>query len=407
MGWMIWEVLTLAAGGSGTSPEELENAEELESLRKEFLGLLRDLDKRESQMVDLQQRIEKLYLQLKMDDLALQEIYKVRQNPGLSPRQIKSISLEYMEVVFGKDPTQEVELNDLLKKEEVRTKMSSLLNGLKKEYAQYNRLRTELTGIGTRSDQYTFSSPKLDIFRQTLTEVSENSAALSETLDENLSAWEEDLQSFQDRYMEKLLQLRYAFEELKSNKFAHTYQTTADGENMEISARLIPKDSLALNTTVSTREVAPVKVQIAGGLKINASLGISFGQFFDSPASYFVRDGLILAEEKDSFFPILTSFFQFYRQSAGNVSFGGAFGIGVPLANRESVQSATFFLGPSFVFGNNGRIVLSTGLMGGQVERLTLGYQVGDSINTVDGLVPTKNQYELGYFLALSFNLVQ
>jgi hypothetical protein len=62
-------------------------------------------------------------------------------------------------------------------------------------------------------------------------------------------------------------------------------------------------------------------------------------------------------------------------------------------------------VGPSVIIGKSNRIILSGGIMTGQAERLSQGYRVGDSFVSEVDLVPTKDQYEFGYFLGLSYNL--
>ena len=96
-------------------------------------------------------------------------------------------------------------------------------------------------------------------------------------------------------------------------------------------------------------------------------------------------------------------FFHFYAQSKGQVSLGGAFGLGISIGG-ETAGLQTYFFGPSVIMGKGQRIVFSTGLMGGKVDRLAQGYQVGDAYDEV--IVPTKSIYELGYFLGVSFNLI-
>jgi len=139
---------------------------------------------------------------------------------------------------------------------------------------------------------------------------------------------------------------------------------------------------------------------------VNASIGVAFGQLFSQPQSFFVRDSSIRSEDKDSFFPIVTSFFHFYGQTAGNTAFGGSFGIGLPIVSSGGVQSASFFLGPSLIIGRGERIVVTSGIMGTRVERLAQGYEVGDRFISQANNVPTKTVYELGYFLGLSFNVL-
>ena len=101
----------------------------------------------------------------------------------------------------------------------------------------------------------------------------------------------------------------------------------------------------------------------------------------------------------------MTSFIHFYAPSRKAVTVAGSFGIGFPLGGGENLQSISFFLGPSLLFGNSERIVLNAGIMGGKVERLSQGYKLGDYYTSDANQAPTASVYELGYYLGISFNL--
>ena len=204
--------------------------------------------------------------------------------------------------------------------------------------------------------------------------------------------------------LQKMTSIWYEYEGLKSNDFSYTYRTEATGDRTILGLKFTARDSLGNVLPINKKELIPIKVPVYGGMKINVSIGLSFGRYFSQPQNYYLRDTTILSENVDEFLPIITSFFHFYPQSAGNVSIGGNFGIGIPLSNSEGSQSISFFLGPSFIFGKGQRIVLSTGIMGGKVQQLSEGLEVGDTLPAF-AAVPTKSSYELGYFLGISFNI--
>jgi hypothetical protein len=191
--------------------------------------------------------------------------------------------------------------------------------------------------------------------------------------------------------------------ELSNNKFSKTSTLTATGEKMKIKFVLTPLDSMQrLGMKAKT---TPVEVGVYGGLRVKASVGLSFGQFFSRPQQFFVRDSILQSSNKDAFSPILTSFIHFYAPSKRTVSLAGSFGVGFPIAGGETLQSVSFFLGPSLVFGKNERIVMSTGVMGGKVDRLSQGYELGDNFYSDSNVAPTISVYELGFYLGVSFNL--
>ena len=215
----------------------------------------------------------------------------------------------------------------------------------------------------------------------------------------------EELPNVKNLDIDQLSKLRYELEELKANDFSYTYRTNAQGDEMRFNLSLAPIDTTS-KLGLSTNELSTVEIPVYGGFKINASIGVSFGSYFNTPEGYFLRDSVIKSEEKDSFFPVLTSFIHFYNQGSGNISLGGTFGLGLSIGGEEGLQSANFLLGPSLILGRGERIVLSGGVMGGKVQRLGQGYQVGDrQISEVDN-VPTRSVYQMGYFAGLSFNLI-
>jgi hypothetical protein len=87
------------------------------------------------------------------------------------------------------------------------------------------------------------------------------------------------------------------------------------------------------------------------------------------------------------------------------MSIAGSFGVGFPLGGGENLQSISFFLGPSLLFGKGERIVLNAGIMGGKKEALSNGYQVGDPFGPESIDAPITTIYALGYYLGVSFNL--
>ena len=197
-----------------------------------------------------------------------------------------------------------------------------------------------------------------------------------------------------------LMSVRYTYEELKDHPFAYTYTFTPEQDEVKLNITLTPNDSAQVKN-VKKKAVAPIEFPVYGGIKVNASVGISFGGFFDRPQNYFSRDGQIRAEDGDAFLPIVTSFIHFYRQSQVSVSLGGSFGLGVAIGGETTGQ--TYFIGPSLILGKGQRVVISTGIMGGRVQRLGQDFEVGDLFD--ESNVPLRNVYEMGYFLGFSFNL--
>ena len=330
------------------------------------------------------------------------EVRKLRYNPNLKPSQIKKLAQEYMETIFAVNNVQELNLEKVLKKAEPQEQFAGQLQSYEKEAKNYE-LQSNLLSI--IQDSVALIQLNMQKFRNFKFAVNES---INDT-DQKLSGYQEEIENLKSVEIgrvdvQELAQLRYDYEALMENDFSHTYRAAAGKDKTTFNITLTPIDSAEI-TEAKTIQLAPIEIPVFGGLKVNTSIGISFGQFFNRPQSYFLRDSIIRSENTDSFVPILTSFFHFYGQSAGNVSFGGSFGVGIPLINGNDAQSVSFFLGPSLMIGNQDRIVLSAGIMGGKVDRLTEGFQAGDTFISSSNQVVTRSRYELGAYLGISFNL--
>ena len=146
-------------------------------------------------------------------------------------------------------------------------------------------------------------------------------------------------------------------------------------------------------------------MEVRGGLKVNASAGVSFGQFFEPSQRFSVNNGSIVGDNEGTFTPSLTSFLHFHGYRGQKATVGGTLGLGFPLMGSDDSQSVEFFVGPSLILGSSQRLVLSAGVMGGRAQRLAKGYEVGDAFDSNLGDIPTHGKYEMGLFLGASFSL--
>lgn len=354
------------------------------------------------------QEVQSLVESHQVNALIFQEIEKIKFDPALKPEQIKRMTKDYMCKALNSPPTQEnlsLNLDSLLRKGNTRGQLVNLLEEVKEKHddfreekAQLNSLKEELNS--QFSDNLLIQSqyllPAVRLYDQAATQESEITNMENKLL--------QMVTEIPDLDIAKLAALWREYEALQANSFAKDYRASAEGDNMSFNIQFTPNE-MGQSNKAPRMQIAPIQVAVAGGFKVNASIGVAFGQLFDRPQSYFVRDSTIRAEDKDSFLPIIASFFHFYGQSKGNVSVGGNFGIGLPISG-DSGQTASFFLGPSLIIGRGERLVLNGGLMGTRVERLAQGFEEGDRFLSEVNNVPTKDVYEMGYYLGLSFNLL-
>ncbi|MCB0618796.1 MAG: hypothetical protein KDC43_12425 [Saprospiraceae bacterium] len=399
--------------GEALSAEEQLISAELRDARNKYQKVLTELSEIETEMGNINSLIETAANAQAVQTVATREVQRLQYNPRLTPAQIKSMSSDYLSIVFDNRNVEELSINDIWKMSQRTQSISQSLDEAKRERNKYERKLQELQLLNQVINQYqnrNFQSASLaEQYQQLETSLNTTQAESSEiltTLDDNISQIEKSSEDMPQDDFDGLVKLRYLYTEMENNEFAYHYRTTAANDNTHLEVTLRPRDDLPEGVNVRSRRLAPVAVPTKGGLKINASFGLSFGQFFDPPQSYFVRDSVILSEDKDSFTPTLTSFLHFYKYNPNQVSLGGSFGIGLPIFNNQQGQSIAFFLGPSLIMGGSQRIVLSTGVMGARVERLTNGYQVGDAFDVNTAILPTDFSYQLGYFVGLSINVI-
>ncbi len=376
-----------------------------EGLYSQFYSLVNNIKSSESKLQAAGKDMERLLQAQQIKAFAAEEVKNLQKNPNMPPTEIKRLSLEYLETVLGPEATGGLSLGKIIEKtgaqSELQGKLETYRNETEKLEGYYGAvafIRDSLQG--------------LSLGTATFEELQKSVADYASDGNERLAYYhqmvgkaEEALPKAENFSVQGLIKMRYAMEELKANTFSHTFRATARGDMLGLKVVLEPIDSAGV-PGLSTRKLSTLEIPVKGGFKLNASVGVSFSSFFDQPRNYFLRDTLISSEDKDQFTPVVTSFLHFYNQSAGNTSFGGAFGIGLALGGQDGGQNINFFLGPSLMLGRGQRLALTAGLMGGKVERLGEGYEVGDTFISEADNVPTRSVYELGYFLGLSFNLM-
>lgn len=343
-----------------------------------------------------------------VSSIAAEEIRKLKRNPGIPPQKIRALSKEYLETVLGARQAEGLSLGEVLRKAEASQDLAQSLDS----YSRYaDTLAAELEKVAAIQASLEQLQAEEAFIERVAAYHQSGSMRLAE-YQQTAEMAREKLPEVQNLSVPNLLALRYELEELDANTFSYTYRTTAEGDALSISMALEPVDS-AEGPGVQLRELPSLQIPVYGGFKVTAGVGVSFGGFFRKPQGYFIRDSTIVAEDQDRFLPVITSFVHFYPQSAGNISLGGSFGIGLPLGGETGAQSISFFLGPCLILGKGERITINGGLMGAKAKRLGQGYQVGDyfvyepgpSIGSEADVVPTRSAYEFGYFLGVSFSL--
>ncbi|PSR14022.1 MAG: hypothetical protein DA408_08330 [Bacteroidetes bacterium] len=402
-------LLNLSTGpGSGFAGNDRDlSSDALAETRSAFNLAVQRADARAEKIEAVQEKVQQMLEAQQIQAFAAQEIKRLRFNPSLSPQQIKQFTQEYISRIFGKVDPKQIDLPTVIEKSNAQAGFSALTSDYEANVSKYREEVAQMSRMLLQFDLLEDSqSEKLASLKQEANEVVAAATDNLSSYQENVQSLETKVASMQSLDTQALTELRIDYLVTMENDFSKTFRYPATSDELNLQLTFTPIDSVGI-PNLTSRTVPPIAVKVFGGLQINASLGLSFGQFFERPETFYVRDSTIRSSEQDAFSPILTSFVHFYPQSRKETSVGGSFGVGIPLGGSGggSLDAITFFLGPSLIMGRQQRFVLSAGLIGGKVDQLTSGYQVGDPFDFQPDLLQTEAVYKLGYAVGLSFNL--
>lgn len=393
-----------SSGGLPFAAATEEGVAEFQRLNARYENILGKMVKKEMVFTLIEEQVKSIAEVREFRSIGLSEIKRIKWNPNFSPAQVKKMSYEFLNKMLKIDKEQPLTLDYVIQQGDDREALLDYLSKLEKNKREYERNVNELGLFSEELSSINLGLEEFDSLENNVYKVFTNAQGVKESVESQKKSISQMAESSGKRELQKMTSIWYEYEALAANDFSYTYRTEAAGDRVTLGIEFTAKDSFGNIIPITKKELIPIKVPVYGGMKINVSVGLSFGQFFEQPQSYFLQDTIIGSEDGDSFVPVITSFFHFYPQSAGNVSIGGNFGVGIPLANSENGQSLSFFVGPSLIIGRSQRVVLSTGVMGGKTQRLSQGLEVGDELLPFS-VVPTKSAYQLGYFLGVSFNL--
>lgn len=397
--------------GFGASEAEQERQTRMELLKKHlsvFDDALGKMETRDRAIASLQAEMQTLFVSRQTQAFIAEELERIRFNPELEPGRIKELAQEYAVQLFGASDPQQITLGKVQAKADAGKRFLSLKRDYETEVTQFAAQIDAAKGAYELLSDPIFDFPESNLgwIKRDGEEALQTAGQNLETYKTNLEVIDAGAKDIQSSDFKELAELRSSYLALMDNSFSKTYRQPASGDRMELQVILTPIDSVNA-PGAATQTLAPIEVSVYGGLRINAGIGLGFGQFFRTPQAFFVRDSVIQSSSRDEFMPFLTSFIHFYSPSRSTATLGGSFGVGIPLGGSSgpSLESITFFLGPSLILGRSQRIVLSAGLMGGKVGKLSGGFNVGDRFELSPDFLQTESVYRLGYSLGLSFNL--
>lgn len=382
--------------GFGTESTTVMTAQ-MRDYQSQFQTAMKELTTLEEEVRDIDQDIEADVQGYEFNSFMQEEAIALRNNVDLPPNKIKELTMEYVEQILDIDQRKKFDLKDLFERQNLQADLKSKVDDYEAEVNKMDRKLKEVQLL--RATMLALDFPEAEKAKISLNV--EAVEAKTKNLNVKVDTLKTQIPKLANWNIKELAQIRYLYEEMKEHQFEKTIILTPETDRSDLTITLIPTDSAKTKNLVE-RTLNPIKIQTYGGLKVNASVGISFASYFERPQNYLVRDGIIIGDDLDAFSPVITSFVHFYGEGKRQTTLGGTFGFGISLGGENSGLQ-NYFLGPSLIMGKSQRVVLTTGVMGGQVNRISNGYEVGD---TLEGeTVPTRSGYELGGFFGISFNI--
>lgn len=397
---------------SGFTPQEKDNRQKT---IQEMKDLLADFSKTNDLVKSLDLRLQRLQQEMQTtlnahqaQLAAVDELQQLPYNPKINPDQIKKLAGKYMTFLFDEADPEKIKLARVFQKGDslyqATQQLKQQYDNKTEDYTQYANALKEKS-IALKNTKYSLKETNIDEFRSASEAYATSTMKKLALYRANSTMLDTTISKVKRLDPKILAQLYTNYQILLKNDFIASHSETADSDDMSLQLVFTPLDSVKI-PGVSTKSVPPIKASTYGGLQIKGGLGLGFGQFCRRPLNYFVKDSIIGSSKKDAFTPFLISFVHFYKQGRTNTSFGGSFGLGIPLGGSNTLESLAFFFGPSMIVGRQERIVFNGGLMGSKVSRLADGYKVGGSFKADPTLLKTEAKYALGYFFSVSFNLI-
>lgn len=351
--------------------------------------------KASASMQKVQETYEALYQAEQMSnsiDFVLEKVHKLKYNPYLPADSIKSFCNTLVTDLMGQPAIQP---QDFL------TKANQINSAVNNDVAQLN---AHVASFQSAYTQYANTRGKSGGFE-------------GEGSDVMVQNWGKQAMAFANSFnsellLKKLDYLETEYQAIMNTPFVFNTSDVAEGDeitvtidfyrNPENDGQYVPGDLADLSdlTKIKSKEL---DITVKGDLKINSSLGMAFPYFNDNNV-FINKDSSITAVEGNNFTPNIAAYLNFYPYSGRNATIGGTFGVGVPISSDS--KNFNFLMGASTIFGSNNRLVLNFGATLGQVNALDQGYEVGDKLQDALVDVPTRNAYQWGGFIGISFSLV-
>lgn len=201
-------------------------------------------------------------------------------------------------------------------------------------------------------------------------------------------------------FLTQLSDVAKLYKQIESTNYKYSYNVNAANEYSQLKLQIYSRiDTLSKDTI---NRYFPIRSK--GNLRLRNSVGIAFTYFSDKNKSYFVKpDTTIGSGGGDYFTPLISTFIHFYGYATNNFKIGGTIGFGIPVTGEK--RDINYMLGLCGVIGKNEPIMISVGVAGAKVVRVSNGWEVGTKVPKLDFVIPTSDVFRPGIFLSVSFNL--
>jgi hypothetical protein len=318
---------------------------------------------------------------------------------------------------FSISKLQELKYNKYLPSDSIK-KMASLLvtKAIKSENASHadfmntieslnNAYMTHLSSFKLSSEDFEGAFNRLSSSRGETT-AKNPIKRLSDEVTKMEEFYDDDFISVKVNLLENM------YESIINTEFRFNASDLAEKDFLDIKLDMYeyPTDDEGLPKAVSQTELEDLvmvknkklKVTVKGDLKINSSLGLAF-PYYANNFGYINVGGEIVEQPGNNFAPNISAFMNFYPYNGKLGQLGGTFGLGLPIAGDD--RNLSVFLGGASLFGSKNRIVLNAGASLGQVTQLDMGLQNGEMLDNEFMDVPTRQVWQWGAFLGISFSV--
>ncbi|MCH8902546.1 MAG: hypothetical protein IIA45_01340 [Bacteroidetes bacterium] len=368
--------------------------DQISAKERQVRSLIGEIDKLDRAIVVESNNVGDIANTLLRVELTYARLQELKFNPRLTGEQIHAGAEKYIQELFNEQPTLISAVGF----------SKDIHRGLKKSFDNFQGMnlayQSMAKDLNSSVEDLIASGSNGDFgFALVMNVAMNRSKTIQSSLDELADLMEE----YDDEDIkEKTLKVYFEYESIKNNDFKYEYLTNAEADLMKINLRVYGKDAEGKIDTNNLVKSRIITVPVSGGLKITSSVGFNFSSFFAGMPEYYNIDSVITKSQGDNFIPVVATMIHFYKQTAREVTIGGAFGIGFPLTGERSFH---FLVGPTIMFGKSQRVLFNFGVFGGQVDRLSFGYEVNDKLSSALAPVPTRKLYDYGFYGGLSFNI--